>query len=91
MTYLSYIYIEINSKQKHKTMKNLAEIVKQAVEAKKDGFINATRKSDGYVTHVALVWDDSEYEELFEEAVQEATRLINLSAWEIESFSLQLD
>ena len=71
-------------------MKNLKEIVKQAVEAKQDGYVNATRKSDGYITSVATVWDDSEYDELMEEATKEATQLINISHWEIETFSFKI-
>jgi hypothetical protein len=71
-------------------MKNLEEIVKQAIEAKQDGWIHAVRKSDGYTSSVATVWDDSEYDELLEEATKDATRLVDMCNWEIEKFTFRI-
>ena len=68
-------------------MKTLAEAIKEAVEAKADGQINAVRASDGCNEIVAMVWDDSTEEELTKEAEKKVKKLTGCEyQWTISGF-----
>jgi hypothetical protein len=68
-------------------MTTLAEAIREAVEAKADGFISAIRKSDGFTHIVATVWNDSTEEELTQDAEKKVSPLTGDSyKWEIAGF-----
>jgi hypothetical protein len=69
-------------------MKNLNEIITEAVNSKSDGTIWAHREK-GSESMVAIVWNDSSVDELIEEAQGKIANLIGECAWVIIGYTFE--